>query len=272
MDDRKFIVRCRIAAVLIPAVLFMLICITPEDIYAEEIHPAVSLTAVGERLKPVKKFAGVEMVLITGIKLQEFWISRYEVSQELYESVTGTNPSYFKSGKNPVEQVSWFNAVEFCNKLSSKAGFSFYYNIDKEKDDPENKNSGIKWTVTVNKDADGFRLPTSLEWEYAARAGSSGKYFWGDVMNGDYCWYSGNSGNKTHPSGIKKPNANGIFDISGNVQEWCFDWHPSFPGLYRVVRDGHFCIDEDNMQVAKIDYRSPQFEFGFTGIRLAKNK
>lgn len=272
MFYRKFSDRCRDAAVLISVILIIPVLIFPDVVYAEKIQPTVSLTAdSGEKIS-VKKFADVEMVLITGVNTPDFWISRYEVSQELYQSVTGTNPSYFKGDKNPVEQVSWFNAVEFCNRLSEIAGFAPYYTIDKKRDDPENVNSGIRWTVTINNNADGFRLPTSEEWEYAARGGSSGKYFWGDEMNGEYCWYSGNSGDKTHPSGTKKPNAAGIFDICGNVQEWCFDWNQSFIGLYRVVRDGHFRQDEKDMQTGKIDYRSPQFEFGFTGIRLVKNK
>ena len=260
------------AAYLIPVLLSALICISSDKIYAEEMQSPGVLTRVKSIPVPVKNFSGVEMVLITDGKSTEFWISRYEVTQELYESVTGTNPGYFKGSKNPVEQVSWFNAVEFCNMISSRAGLAPYYNIDKKRDDPENINSGIRWTVTINKDAGGFRLPTSEEWEYAARAGSSGKYFWGDEMNGDYCWYRGNSGEKTHPVGTKKPNANGIFDICGNVQEWCFDWNPSFTGQYRVVRDGHFRLDGKEMQAGIIDYRSPQFEFGFTGIRMVKNK
>jgi formylglycine-generating enzyme required for sulfatase activity len=272
MCYRKFSDKCRDAAVLISVILIIPVLILPDIVYAEKIQPTVSLTANNREKISVKKFADVEMVLITGNKIQEYWISRYEVTQELYRSVTGTNPGYYKDDKNPVEQVSWYNAVEFCNKLSERAGFAVYYNIDKKRDDPENKNSGIRWMVTINRDADGFRLPTSEEWEYAARGGSSGKYFWGDEMNGDYCWYDGNSGGKTHPVGSKKPNAYGIFDICGNVQEWCFDWHPLFTGQYRVVRDGQFNFDAVEMQTERTDYRSPQFEFGFTGIRLVKNK
>lgn len=272
MCDKKISVRYLMAARLMPVIFFASIWISPGKISAEEISSTGNLPVVNSAAKPVRNFSGVDMVLISGANTGEFWISRYEVSQELYMSVTGVNPSYFKGDKNPVEQVSWFNAVEFCNKLSSRAGFVPYYNIDKTLDDPENSNSGIRWTVTINKDADGFRLPASAEWEYAARGGSRKKYFWGDEMNGDYCWYSGNSGDKTHPAGAKKPNAYGIFDICGNVQEWCFDWNQSFAGLYRVVRDGHFRIDKEEMRIDVIDYRSPQFEFGFTGIRLVKNK
>ncbi len=250
----------------------VLIMAEPLSIYGDEISPVEVQSRLIGFTQPVKKISGVDMVLVSGRGVQDFWISRYEVTQELYEAVTGVNPGYFKGPQLPVEQVSWFNAVEFCNKLSGMAGFEPYYNIDKTKDDPENCNSGIRWIVTINKDAGGFRLPTSAEWEYAARGGSRGKYFWGDEMNGDYCWYSGNSGDRTHTVGTRKPNAYGIFDICGNVQEWCFDWNQSFTGLYRVLRDGHFRISKEDMMIDIIDYRSPQFEFGFTGIRLVKNK
>ncbi|HPJ35789.1 MAG TPA: SUMF1/EgtB/PvdO family nonheme iron enzyme, partial [Spirochaetota bacterium] len=104
-----------------------------------------------------EKFGEVEMVLVSGKEVKAFWIGKYEVTQKLYESVMGDNPSYFKGARLPVEQVSWFNAVEFCNRLSVMTGLKQYYNIDKNRDDPENRNSGTRWTVTVNGDADGFR-------------------------------------------------------------------------------------------------------------------
>ncbi len=255
--------------------LFALIvasCITPVYLSAEENHSAIESIQETDRGIPVKVFAGVAMVLINGPGDSSFWISRYEVTQELYKSVTGTNPSYFKGARLPVEQVSWFNAVEFCNKLSIKSGFAVYYNIDKRKDDPENKNSGIRWTVTINRDADGFRLPASDEWEYAARAGSRDRYFWGDEMKDKYCWYEKNSGSSTHPAGTKKPNTYGIYDICGNVSEWCFDWHPLYSGLYRIIRDGHYSLDAEQMKIDQLYNRAPHLEFGFTGIRLVKNR
>jgi len=215
--------------------------------------------------------SGVEMVLISPSGLDSFWISRYEVTQELYQSVMGKNPSIFKGEKLPVEQVSWFNAVEFCNKLSNRIGLIPYYIIDKSGHGPENINSSLKWRVTINQDADGFMLPTSAEWGAAARGESTGRYFWGDKINGEYCWYRDNSGGKTHPVGTRKPNYAGIYDITGNVSEWCFDWHPEYFGMNRVVRDGHCNLDADYMKPDITDCRAPDFEVGFIGIRLAKN-
>jgi len=252
--------------------VFFFLSILSANLHAESILPDQAITDVACIANPVKKFAGVEMVLVTRNSMSQFWISRYEVTQELYESVMGINPSYFKGNMLPVEHVSWFNAVEFCNKLSIRGKLNPYYNIEKKKDDPGNGIYGNNWIVTINKNADGFRLPDSKEWEYAARAGSTGKYFWGDQMNGDYCWYSDNSGKKTHPVGTKIPNTYGIFDISGNVREWCFNFQHSPFGLFRLVRDGHYSLDEDEMQIDKSDFRSPQFDFGFIGIRLVKNK
>lgn len=255
--------------------LFVLItasCIISVNLIAKENASTIDSVQVTGSGLPVKVFAGVEMVLITGLADSGFWISRYEISQELYKSVTGTNPAYFRGERLPVEQVSWFNAIEFCNQLSIKSGFAIYYNVDKRKDDPDNKNSRIRWTVTINKEADGFRLPTSEEWEYAARAGSRSTYFWGDEMKDKYCWYERNSNNSTHPAGTKKQNAYGIYDICGNVSEWCFDWHPLYHGLYRVIRDGHYSLNAEQMKIDQLYNRAPHLEFGFTGIRLVKNR
>jgi formylglycine-generating enzyme required for sulfatase activity len=156
------------------------------------------------------------------VELDGFWMGKYEVTQEQYEAVMGKNPSYFKGAKNPVEQVSWNNAADFCRKASQETG-------------------------------EGFRLPTEAEWEYACRAGSTTHFCFGDSDDGlgDYAWYAHNSGSQTHPVGEKKPNALGLYDMHGNVSEWCGDWYadkysagiaknPQGPssGEYRVARGG----------------------------------
>jgi formylglycine-generating enzyme required for sulfatase activity len=271
MNYRKFNNRKKGAGLMIFVSVFFLV-ITPGRIHPEEVNPSIELVKTAGTTEPEKKSADVEMILIDRDGISSYRISKYEVTQDLYQSVMGTNPSYFKGNQLPVEQVSWFNAVEFCNNLSIKEGLAPFYNIDKSIIDSENRNSGIKWSVTINSDANGFRLPTSEEWEYAARSGSKEKYFWGGSMNGDYCWYGANSGESTHPVGTKKPNGYGIYDICGNVREWCFDRYTSFTGFYRVVRDGHYSLDSEEMRIDKTDYRAPHLEFGFTGIRLVRSK
>ena len=157
---------------------------------------------------------------------QAFHLGQHEVTQEQYEKVMGKNPSHFKGKQNPVEKVSWDEAVEFCRKLSEL---------------PAEKKAGHV-----------YRLPTEAEWEYACRAGTTTKYSFGDSESelGDYAWYRDNSGETTHPVGGKKPNPWGLYDMHGNVFEWCQDWYGDYPsgavtdptgaavGSIRVLRGG----------------------------------
>ena len=129
------------------------------------------------------------------VTLSSFSIGRYEVTQEEWEAVMGSNPSNFKGKKLPVEQVSWDDCQTFIRKLNQMTGKH-------------------------------FRLPTEAEWEYAARGGNKSrgyKYAGGDNL-GSVAWYTDNSGNKTHEVGKKQPNELGLYDLSGNVWEWCQDW------------------------------------------------
>ena len=131
---------------------------------------------------------------------KDFYMGIYEVTQAQYQTVMGKNPSHFEGENNPVEEVSWNDAQEFCKKLSQ---------------------------LTGNK----YRLPTEAEWEYSARAGTTTKYFWGhdDSIAGNYSWYNDNSNGKTHPVGEKLANAWGLHDMAGNVWEWCKDKWGSYP-------------------------------------------
>ena len=155
------------------------------------------------------------------VLLTSFIIGQYEVTQEQYQKVIGINPSYFKNGseapKRPVEQVSWYDAVAFCNKLSEMDGLQKVYTI-----------SGTD--VQADFSRNGYRLPTEAEWEYAARGGSQplGYAYSGSNDAGSIAWYDGNSSNMTHKVGTKAPNELGLFDMSGNVLEWCYDWYESY--------------------------------------------
>jgi sulfatase modifying factor 1 len=221
-----------------------------------------------------KIFEGIEMVKIPAGEVPGFWIGKYEVTQKQYEDIMGNNPSFFQGNpNNPVEHLSWYSAVEFCNKLSIKAGFKPYYTINKNKKDPENKNKfdNIKWTVTINKGSNGFRFLTSREHEYAYRAGTTTTYYWGNEINDDYCWYRDSSGSITHPVGQKKPNAWGLFDISGNVFEWCFDWFDD-SGYNRVTRGGSWLSHPAYVMAVYIYDFPPNYAIYSIGLRLARNE
>lgn len=166
--------------------------------------------------------------LMIAVPGKEFSILATEVTQKLYESVMGENPSKFNGEKNlPVEQVSWYGAVVFCNKLSAKCGLTPVYAVDgkfdvEKWDYAPHKGNEITGTVTQNENASGYRLPTVEEWQYAAKGGQEFKYSGSDKLD-EVGWYNDNSGSKTHPVAQKDPNGYGLYDMSGNVWEWCWD-------------------------------------------------
>ena len=136
---------------------------------------------------------------------QPFYMGVHEVTQEQCFRVMGVNPSEFKGRRNPVEQVSWHDAVEFCQKLSSL---------------PKEKSAGRV-----------YRLPTEAEWEYACRAGTDSEYSFGNGASnlGEYGWFEDNSAKASHPVGMKRANGWGLYDMHGNVWEWCQDWYGNYP-------------------------------------------
>ena len=166
----------------------------------------------------------LDMVKIPG---KNFSMLRTEVTQALYEAVMGANPSEFKGKNNPVEGLSWYDAIYFCNRLSEKEGLRVVYALDGETDfrkwnyRPHNQDE-IYGNITQDISADGYRLPTVEEWQYAAKGGEDYIYS-GCKYIDNVAWYSDISGGKSHPVAQKKPNGYGLYDMSGNVWELCWD-------------------------------------------------
>ncbi len=202
-----------------------------------------------------------------------YYMGKYEVTQAEWEAVMGTNPSYRKGDDLPVENVSWYDAVQYCNALSEKSDLIPAYTINES-------------TVMWNRDANGYRLPTEAEWEWAARGGGKGSldysYSGSDTID-TVAWYTWNSGSQTHPVGQKQANRLGLYDMSGNVDEWCWDWYNRYSsdsqidpmgdssGIIRVLRGGGW--DNSMMGVRSTNrYGDIPDNWGnISGFRLARS-
>jgi formylglycine-generating enzyme required for sulfatase activity len=216
-----------------------------------------------------------------------FYLGVYEVTQSEYQAVMGQNPSHFSrtgagndkvAGQStdqlPVESVTWLDAVRFCNALSYREGLRPFYEIYSD-------NVRVPdWNGT------GYRLPTEAEWEYACRADSTTRYCFGEDANvlDEYAWYTANSGSQTHPIGKMKPNAFGLYDMHGNVWEWCWDgfdadYYERSPAndprgperaASRVIRGGSWLNDPYLPRSAYRFWELPESQRTYLGFRLAR--
>ena len=189
---------------------------------------------------------------------EKLYALKTEVIQGQYEFVMGANPSYFNYGElYPVETVSWYDAIYFCNKLSELCDFEPVYSVDGKTDvnewnyEPHNGKS-INGVISQNSNANGFRLPTVEEWRYAAKGGENYTYSGSNNLD-DVGWYKKNGGNSTNQIGLKKANGYGLVDMSGNVSEWCWD---SSNDYERYTCGGGWSCWEDRCEVYSIETNS----------------
>jgi formylglycine-generating enzyme required for sulfatase activity len=237
----------------------------PPVIMPSQINQIVPPTKDLYRVPPIQKFfIEPEMVYINGgtfqmgsinekpihsVTVSGFYLSIYTVTNKeycLYET------SHENPGDNlPAVEVSWDDAVSYCRWLSSKTGSN-------------------------------YRLPTEAEWEYACRAGTTTKYYWGNKIDGSYCWYYDNSGGGVHPVGQKISNGFGLYDMSGNIWEWCSDWYGDYSsssvtnpigsgsGSFRVLRGGGWYGIAGHCRSAYRISNSPVGHYDYVGFRLSR--
>ena len=227
----------------------------------------------------------------SSVTISSFYIDKYELTQADYEAMMGTNPSYFGGNPgHPVERVSWYEAIEYCNRRSIAEAFTPCYSYNGYGTNPDhwpsgwNSIDGNHTNVSCDWAANGYRLPTEMEWMFAAKGGnqSQGYTYSGSNDVDSVAWYSPNSSNSTHPVGTKAPNELGIYDMSGNVWEWVWDiagdyssvaqTNPHGPnsGARRGLRGGAI---NSNASFCTVSYRNngmPMFSVNFLGFRICR--
>ncbi|CAM4127748.1 formylglycine-generating enzyme family protein [Nocardiopsis rhodophaea] len=191
------------------------------------------------------------------VDVAAFQMAAFPVTQSLYAQVIGQRPSTARGDQLPVESVSWEDAVQFCNALSQREGLMPAYRFHAD--------DTAEWDVS----ADGYRLPTEAEWEHACRAGTTGPRY-GQLD--EVAWYRGNSHGQIHPVGGKQPNAWGLYDVLGNVWNWCWDiYDAEMYGTYRLLRGGGW-FDEHWSCRASVRRRShPTLRIDDVGFRIARS-
>ena len=191
------------------------------------------------------------------VELAPYELAAFPVTRALYGQVTGGQADH-RTDRLPVEGVSWWDAVRFCNALSGREGFTPAYYLHGD-------GGGVEWDAS----ADGYRLPTEAEWEHACRAGTSGPHY-GPLD--EIAWYRGNSHERVHDVGGKQPNEWGLHDMLGNVWDWCWDLYDSeVYGEYRVLRGGGWFDEHWSCRASARRRSHPTFRVDDVGFRVARS-
>lgn len=189
-------------------------------------------------------------------EIRPFLLARYPVTTSLYYTIT--NQSSFNGDTKPAVNISWHDAISFCNLISQKTGLKKCYSISKDGNN-----------IICDWEADGYRLPTEAEWQYACKAGTTG-YRYGELDR--IAWYDENSGGTIHEVGKKEPNAWGLYDMLGNVWEWCWDlYDEQVYGSYRIFRGGSWAEEARGCGASCRRRSHPTFRIDDLGFRLARS-
>ena len=251
------------------------------------------IKSASQKNKKYRKTKFKDMIIINGGKYKPSFsdeekevynleVCKYLVTQDMWIEIMGNNPSYFKGGKRPVESVSWWDALEYCNKLSEKYKLKPVYDLSrKEKNilkiNQLDEDSKYPSTADFRK-TEGFRLPTELEWEWFSKGGEvaiqDGTFnfkYSGSKNIDEVAWYRDNSGNQTHNVGMKKTNQLGLYDCSGNVWEWCYDGVVYDESkLNRRIRGGAWNYSSDFCDILCRNYVQATFNINYIGFRIVR--
>jgi len=192
------------------------------------------------------------------VQIKPFLLAKYVVTIELYDGIINSTCNDYKNSNKPVVNISWHDAITFCNSLSKTAGLTEFYSI---------QDDGKK--VSCNLHSNGYRLPSEAEWQYACKAGAPG-YTYGELQK--IAWYNENSNGQIQDVGKKEPNAWGLYDMLGNVWEWCYDlYDKKVYGSYRIFRGGSWAEEARGCGATCRRRSHPTFHIDDLGFRLARS-